>query len=194
MVYNNGKMELKFRIMDKLVQQINKIILKISKGDINALDDLFSLTSRMLLFMAKKYLNDKSFAEDIVSEVYLIVARKASTFDKNKNGLNWLYKITRNTALNFNAKRRFGSNIEYNDDIKIIDNVDIDDWLDKILIHNALSVLSQEEKRLIYLRYWEGLTIKEISEQLNQPMSTVYDAMKRVLKKLKKLIAPKKQK
>ena len=48
--------------MDKLVLKINKLIYRISKGDNHALDELFELTSRMLLTMARKYLFDKSYA------------------------------------------------------------------------------------------------------------------------------------
>ena len=48
--------------------------------------------------------------------------------------------------------------------------------------------LSEDEKRIIYMRYWEGLGINEIAALLNKPLSTAYDYIKRVLKKLKKLL------
>ena len=86
--------------MDKLVTRINKLIVRISKGDIRALDELYDLTSRMLLVMAKKYLYDKSYAEDLVSETYYKLVKNAEKFDATQNGLNWLYKIIHNEAIN----------------------------------------------------------------------------------------------
>lgn len=174
--------------MDKLVQQINRIISKIAKGDIKALDELFALTSRMLFLMAKKYLYDKSYAEDLVSEIYLTVAKKASTFDKTKNGLNWLYKITHNAAINYNLKDKSYLHIELNEQIGRATSHEVENWMDTILIDGALNQLTAEEKQLIHLRYWEGLTLQEIAERLNLPMTTTHDRMKRVLKKLKKLL------
>ena len=92
--------------MDKLVEKINKLIVRIAKGDTYALDELFVITGRMLLFMARKYLYNKSYAEDLVSETYLKVVKSADSFDKKQNGLNWLYKIVKNGALNHNLKER----------------------------------------------------------------------------------------
>lgn len=54
-------------LMDKLAAKINKLILRISKGDEDALNELFLLTRRILYFMAQKYLYDKSYADDLLS-------------------------------------------------------------------------------------------------------------------------------
>lgn len=67
--------------MDRLVKKINGLIVRISKGDTDALDELYSLTGRMLLSMAKKYLYDKNFAEDLVSETYYKLVKNSKSFD-----------------------------------------------------------------------------------------------------------------
>ncbi|MBP3291093.1 MAG: RNA polymerase sigma factor [Clostridia bacterium] len=171
--------------MDKLVEKINRLIVRIAKGDTYALDELFVITGRMLLFMARKYLYNKSYAEDLVSETYLKVVKSADSFDKKQNGLNWLYKIVKNGALNHNLKER-------NLTEPILENVADKDfaseWLDTILVENAVSTLSDEEKDLIYLRYWEGYGIQEIADKLGKPLSTTHDMLKRTCKKLKQLL------
>lgn len=168
--------------MDKLVEKINKLIVRIAKGDTYALDELFVITGRMLLFMARKYLYNKSYAEDLVSETYLKVVKSADSFDKKQNGLNWLYKIVKNGALNQNLKERnFTEPIPEN----VADKDFVSEWLDTILVENAVSTLSDEEKDLIYLRYWEGYGIQEIADKLGKPLSTTHDMLKRTCKKLK---------
>lgn len=173
--------------MDKLVIKINKLIVRISRGDSRALDELYELTSRMLLAMARKYLYDKSYAEDLISETYYKLVKNADKFDAAQNGLNWLYKIIHNEAINFNKKFLLSQNCELTD--QAADTTKrVDDWLDKILIQDALKQLSGEEREKIYFRYWEGQTLQEIARRRNKPLITTYDEINRILKKIKKLI------
>ena len=171
--------------MFEIVGQVNKLILQISKGKISALDKLYCLTSKMLLAMARKYLYDKSFAEDLVSETYLKIVQGSSKFDSSQNGLNWIYKIVHNGAIDMNRK---SSNAIAADVHESQGSSDIDDMLNSILVNNAIGELSSEEKEIIYLRYWEGLRLSEIAERLQKPISTTHDTVTRTLKKLKQLM------
>lgn len=170
--------------MDKLVDKINRLIIRIADGDGGALDELFSITRRMFLHMANKYLYDKSYAEDLLSEVYYKIVKYSSSFDSSYNGLNWMYKILHNTAIDFNNRDRHYEFCELNENISPIEYVD--DLLDKILIHSAIDTLDDDEKYVIYLRYWEGLEYKEIAQKINKPLTTTYDYLKRIHKKIHK--------
>ncbi len=172
--------------MDKLIHNINKLICRIADKDLGALDDLYLLTSRLLFAIARKYLFDKSYAEDVVSEVYYKVVKGADNFDKKQNGLNWLFKIVHNECYNINAK--YMPMLELDERMKI-SNKDIEDgWLDTILIESAIDNLDDNEKQLIFMRYWQGLSLKEIAFSKQKPLSTINDDIKRVLKKLSKYI------
>lgn len=172
--------------MDKLVNDINKLIARIAKGDTNALDELFLITRRLFLHMANKYLYDKTYAEDLLSDVYYKIVKYSSSFDSSQNGLNWTYKILRNTAIDFNNRDSRYEVCELNENISEIEYVD--ELLDKILVHGAIDTLDEDEKHVIYLRYWEGLEYKEIAQRINKPITTTYDYLKRIHKKIKKSI------
>lgn len=169
--------------MDGIIGEINKLIVRIGKGDIKALDKLHCEIGRMLLFMAKKYLYDSNCAEDVVSETYLKIVRSAKTFDRNKNGLNWIYKIIKNTAIDFN--KECGKTIELKENTE---REWAEDWLCGICVRETLDKLSDGEKELIYMRYWYGYSLKEIAERQNSPLSTVHGKLKSVLKKLEKTL------
>lgn len=170
--------------MDKLVVTINKLIVRIAKGDNKALDELFLITRRLFLHMANKYLYDKSYAEDLLSEVYYKIVKYSDRFDSSYNGLNWMYKILRNTAIDFNKNDSRYEMCELNENISPIEYAD--ELLDKIMIHSAINTLDDDEKFVIYLRYWEGLEYKEIAQRINKPLTTTYDYLKRIHKKIHK--------
>ena len=173
--------------MDKLVRKTNALIMRIAKGDKNALGSLYELTSGYLLNMARAYVRDRGLAEDVVSETYLKAVRGAGSFDPKGNGLNWLFKIVRNTAFNLNAyesRRRF-EDIESHADIADVFDTLADTRLDSRELTAAIEALPREERTLLYYRYWEGYTVRELAALTGKPVSTTQDALKRILKKLK---------
>lgn len=170
--------------MDKIVNTVNGLILRIGQGDKRALEKLYELTGRMMFTMAKKYLIDKTCADDVVSETYLNVVRYAKGFDITKNGLNYMYKAVHNLAVNCNLQKR---GVEL--DESITDSAaDIDGWLDDMVVKSALDLLTSQDRQIIYLRYWEGLRLREISERMGVPLSTLSDSIKRILRILRRNI------
>ncbi len=172
--------------MDELVIKVNRNLLRIAKGNIKSLNDLYILTGRILFVMAKKYLCDANYAEDLLSDVYLKVVRKADFFKKGYNGLNWLIKIVKNEAINYNIKYGRRKTVELNENIHSAQ--DVEDSLSRLLVEEALQNLDEEEKHLIYLKYWEGYTVREIAQETGCAVTTTYDKIRNTLKKLKKLV------
>lgn len=172
--------------MDDNVIKVNRYIKSIAKGDVSALDLLFQDFGGLLFIIARKYLADKSYAEDLVSDVLLKLIKCANQFKDGENGLNWLFKIIKNTAININISR--GNIIlEDIDDYEHIAQVFCEDnLLHKSIIVQALSSLDKEEKKLIELKYWEGYTIREIANKLDMSVTTTQRKIKIILAKMGK--------
>ncbi len=63
-----------------------------------------------------------------------------------------------------------------------------DNWTEKVALDSAISHLSGREKRIIYLRYYEGKTQTEISEEVGISQAQVSRLEKNALKEIKNLI------
>lgn len=164
------------------MRKVNALIAQIADGKLKALDRLFELTSRMLYAMARSYLKDKSMAEDVVSETYLKVVRSAASFDSGRNGLNWMFKIAKNTAFDLNNKYPCAAEC-------VAEDVgEMEDWAENIFVDGALQTLSEQERNIVYMRFWQGLKVREMAHELGVPVSTAHDELKRTLKKLEKLL------
>lgn len=175
--------------MDELIVIVNKLILRIANNDKSALGELYERVGGLLFAMAKKYLYDKSKAEDVIAEVFLKLVKGAKTFRKGHNGLNWLFKCVHNEAINTNKKdsRHLHSNIEdYSNILQVID-FDESAFINTDL-HNALKLLSTLEQRVLYFKFWECLTIREISKKINMPRSTTQDIVKAALNRIGKIL------
>lgn len=176
--------------MDKYIQQFNSLIKKLSKGDRSALEKIYNDYSGLFFAMAKKYLYDKSLAEDLISEVFIKIVQYSRSFDDTQNGLNWVFKIIHNSALDMNKKesKHQSDNIDDHNNLSDIMQ-DPDNNIDADTLSLALKQLTDEENKIIYLLFWEGLTVREIGTKMNLPKSNIHYKMKIALKKMKKFLS-----
>ncbi len=176
--------------MDGPVKKVNRLISRIAGGDKNALGRLFELTAGYLRSMAYAYVRDKSLADDVVSETYLKVVRHASSFDPRQNGLNWLFKIVKNTALNLNEyeARRAHADIDSVKDAAAAFDALSDAGLMRSALAEAVRGLNKVDRELVYLKYWEGYTVRELARMKGISSSAMQERLKNILKKLKSKI------
>ena len=171
------------------IKRANNLIKAIQRGDKKALHTFYVEYGAFFLSIAKYYLYDKTQAEDLLGDVYLeLVRNNAKSFNNKFNGLNWMYVIVKKKAYKYNAAVTSNS-LEYDDKLCCLSDVlSTKDTLDSVSLKTALTALSEYENKLLYLRYWESLTIREIATKLQKPSSTIHYELNRILKKLKDVL------
>ena len=178
--------------MPKDIKKVNALIARIQAGDKKAPDLLFAEIGGLLLNVAKKYLYDKSLAEDLLSDVFLeLYSSGAKTFDSSFNGINWLFTIVKNKAYHYNLKE--GKTVNIDESEGFLQNFlktdeHGDSAVENVDLRAALDTLSTEENRMLYLKFWEGLTVREIAKAVGLPKSTVHGLIKGALKKVGKFL------
>lgn len=164
------------------IKRINKYLLQIKKGYGYRLNNLFEYTYSNLYNIAYAYLINKSYADDVISQAYLNVVNYIHTYDSKLNGYNWLYTIVKNCAMEFNKRESKKLDMLCDLDENIEDKFNV---LEYVLLKDAVDTLNDYEKDLIFKRYWEGLTVKEIAIDSNMSTSTIYSHLDNVYKKLR---------
>lgn len=169
--------------MFQLTDKIKHCVLRIKRGKKEAFSELYDLTFSKMMFYAKSYLIDKQMAEDIVNETYIKFCQNIENIDANKNVMNWLIKVTKNTALNYNRRMREipCDHIEFhNEDITSIE------LEEKIILRNSILDLNEYNKNLFYLYYVEERTIRDIGKILNKSKTVVWKEIKSLNEEIKK--------
>jgi len=173
---------------------------RVSSYDSKALEILYNRYSPLLYTLIKKTVKEKELAEEILTEVFVIVWRKIQLFDVYKgNVYTWLVTLARNKVVD-TLRRSRGSNLpEYNDEYedefivpklsKNIDPLDVKTALSiKDSFEVALNRLTDAQKYVLYLAFYEGFTQREIAEKLNIPYSTVKSKIKIASTNLKEFL------
>lgn len=172
---------------------------KISAYDSKALEALYDRYSSILFTLIKKIVNKPSAAEEILTDVFVIIWRKIEYFNLSSGNIYvWLITLARNKAVDYLRRSRDveGVSQEYNDDYENlyiiprlssdIDNIDLESALNlRENIEKALSKLTDAQKYVIHLAYYEGYTQSAIAAKLNIPLQTVKSKIQIALTNLK---------
>jgi RNA polymerase sigma-70 factor, ECF subfamily len=159
-------------------------------GDI---DLLFERYSRLVLGTAYRVLGNSNEAEEVVQEVFLYLCRKSQLFDESKGSLKtWIIQIAFSRALDrklYLARTGFYTdrNIAC---LQLREEADLEQEVDARLtrkhLETAFSGLTDRQRRTIEFFYFEGLDLREISEQLGEPLGSVRHHLYRGLERLRK--------
>ncbi len=131
--------------------------------------------------LAYSYVGNQADALDIVQESAYKAIRDSGKVENENYIYTWIYRIVVNTAIDMLRKRKKeGMNTQIEDyEMPVEDSYSDPD------LAVALSRLKEEERLVITLRYFEELSLEEISDITGEPLSTIKSRLYRTLKKLR---------
>jgi RNA polymerase sigma-70 factor (ECF subfamily) len=148
---------------------------------------------RAMLGYLVQLLGDRTSAEDVLQQVLLEVWQRGSSYDPDRAGLlTWVLMIARSRAID-ELRRRVPEPVDpaghelYEQPGTGFES-ETDQLLERWRIASLLARLPREEASLLRLRFYEGLSQSEISEQTGIAVGTVKARMVRGLCQLKDLL------
>lgn len=138
--------------------------------------------------------NSQYIAEDICSDIFTKYWKNIKNDKQIDNERAFLYKIARNTVIDYYRKKGITPNFVSSDDIK--DTLKEDDKLEQntdvsfdmqVILANV-SNLKDDYQNVIIWHYLDDLSIKEIADALNKSESSVRMTLSRALSQLRKNI------
>ncbi|MEL7497281.1 MAG: sigma-70 family RNA polymerase sigma factor [Planctomycetota bacterium] len=127
--------------------------------------------------------------DDCVQDAFIELA----TADRPDNPVSWLFRVVRNKALNSSRSQRRRDRHESNAALYRTDSFkgpfdQLQQHEEQAHLIHSLDRLSNDDRELVVLRIWSGLTWKEIGELTSQPPSTAHRRYSVALEQLKKLM------
>ena len=117
-------------------------------------------------------------AEDILQETTCLMWDKFEEFEKGTNFLAWAKKIAKNKTLEYYRTKKKSMYIN----IELLENIYEKHQTENLEEHMAalrgcLGKLEENDLKLIQLRFQNGITIKEIAENTDRSVHTLYKRM-----------------
>ncbi len=161
-----------------------------------ALAELYDRYARLVFSLALKVLNDRSSAEEMVQEVFAKVWRNARDYSPERGKFSsWLIGITHHRCIDELRRRRVRPATESTDQEPLLELAGDDDpaeaafyALERARVRRALAKIPTEQRIVIELAFFEGLTHQEIAEHCHEPLGTVKTRVRLGMQKLKELL------
>jgi RNA polymerase sigma-70 factor (ECF subfamily) len=162
------------------------LIQRVGIGDRNAFEALYRRFARPVFGLALRRLGDRGRAEDALQETFTSVWRSAATYRPERGpGAPWLYAVARNAIVDRSRGRAeipADPPEEEASDPGPPEQAEAS-WL-SWRVHLALQELPEQERTVLELAYWSGLSQSEVARFLNIPLGTVKTRTRSALARL----------
>lgn len=158
-----------------------------------AMADLYDRFGRLVYSVIFAIVKDSGIAEDLLQETFLRIWNRMQGFDAERGALGpWLLTVARNRAVDYirSAGARAEKNafeLEERDHPSLVKDAEhqILDQDQARVIKAAMARLSENQRKVIELAYYEGLSQAEMAERIGQPLGTVKTWVRGALRKLR---------
>jgi RNA polymerase sigma-70 factor (ECF subfamily) len=175
------------------------LVLLVAEGDLRAFEAIYDRHSAQAFGLAVLITGRRGAAEEVTQDVFLGFWRAAGGYDRNRGAFRtWLHALVRHRAIDWlRREARHGRNVEIDDALaqrlQAADCTEdeVADRDESSRARRSLSELPTEQRRVIELAYFGGLTQAEIAARVNIPLGTVKGRQRLALQKLqRRLKAP----
>src|SRR5579863_2648144 len=165
---------------------------RLQRRDPQALVELYDRYSRVAYALILRVVNDPGAAEDLVQETFLRVWNRVHGFDPAKGAIGpWLLAVARHRAIDYlrssAGRERFA--VEFNETDHPALFCDMEQGIltsdEARRVTAAMTKLSVNQRQVIELAYFEGLSQTEMAERMGQPLGTVKTWVRTALKNLR---------
>jgi RNA polymerase sigma-70 factor (ECF subfamily) len=178
-----------------------ELMQRLHHRDNRAFEAIFDRYGDLVYSTALRVLRDPHLAEDVSQEIFVRLWRKPQSYVAERGRfLTWLISVTRNRAVDEVRSRgrrqrhETASPEEQERELPASDSIDpaLNAQLAEQarIVRAALAELPPEQREIIELAYFGGLTQQEISERLDQPLGTVKTRIRLGMQKLRAALAP----
>jgi RNA polymerase sigma-70 factor (ECF subfamily) len=166
---------------------------RLKRREPQAMADLYDRYGRVTYVLIFRIVRNAGTAEDLVQETFLRVWNRVQAFDAEKGALGpWILTVARNRAIDYlrSVDGRMAQNafeLEANEHPSLFANLETEvlnsDRARRL--RTAFEKLTPNQRLVIELAYYEGLSQSEMATRMSQPLGTVKTWVRSALKALR---------
>jgi len=174
------------------VQVSESILQRIAAGDAKAVQECIDQYSRLVWSIARRFAPSAAEAEDAVQEVFLDIWKSASRFDPDRaSEKTFVAMVARRRLIDLLRKRErrpqltaLPENFDFPDDEQ--ERLEIS--VEASMAARALKVLKPEQRQVLVLSVYHGMSHGEIVESTGMPLGTVKSHIRRGLAEIREAL------
>jgi len=173
-----------------------ELIQCMGRGDTEAFSNFQRRHIGIIYSTAHRVLNNDTDAEDVTQEVLFMLWEKSPMYDISRGKpVTWLVTMTRNKAID--RLRSLQRRLRLQDEVRLENPESMDTRTPaqslranekNELVRTAVMKLNPDQREVIEMLYFSGLSQQEISDRIHKPLSTVKARIHRGMVRLRKIV------
>jgi len=174
------------------------LLRRIAEKDRQAFEEIYTLYYRRLFSYLFKLTRRAELVEEVLNDVMLVIWRKSASFDGRSRPSTWIFGIAYHKAMKALAQRRPAEapapswDDRAREPVEAVDRDEPESLLARrelaTTLGRALLAISPEQRAVVELTYYYGLSYQEISDVVGCPVNTVKTRMFHARRRLKNLL------
>ncbi len=178
-------------------ERLSELVAEIAAGRQEALAEFYDRTASRIYGLIRRIVTDPDIAEEVTHDVYLQVWRTAASYDALRGKPStWLFTLARSRAIDrLRSAARHRRSEEPLEAAALVagDPDPAQDWAlarRQRRVREALASLSESQREVIVIAYFQGLSHSEIAARLGQPLGTVKTRIRLAMIRLREILEP----
>lgn len=173
------------------------LIAQMAEGDKDAFEELYDRYAPIVLGICRKIIGNPTAAEELLQETFWRVWKSAAMYQAQRGSFrSWLFRIARILAIDAYRRQSIrpqelarGSHTNPSPDQLPDPDTDVSEQaqinLSVQTVQQALRALPPEQREVIEMAYFFGMTCQEIAKRTGNPLGTIHARARLGLQKLK---------
>ena len=176
--------------MDRTIVTESELVELCRQGNREAQRELYVRTSDRIYGLLLRFTGNADDAFELAQDTYIRVFSNMHKFDGTSAIATWIYQIAINEARQFLRRhRRYGEKLgelqQRQERTRSEPNTD-----NRLDVEEALAKLPADEKEMIVLRHYEGMSYAEMAKVLDKPQGTIASGLNRAREMLRGYLEP----
>lgn len=160
-----------------------------------AFDLFYDRYAQIIFNLCVRILKEEAEAEDVLQEIFVQIWREAERFDPSRASVKtWLFTIARSRSLDrYRSRKTAKSRVDDGAEEGLEQLASGEDLQTATVmqryVSNALGQLTKEQKTVLELSYYQGMTQEEIAARLGEPLGTIKSRIRSALTKLRSIFS-----
>ena len=165
------------------------LLARMAHRDPKALDTFYTRHARAVFSLALTMLGEHTRATDLTQDIFLLVWRSAGTYQPTESARAWLLRLTRTCAIDAlrRDRQRLANASTLPEHISHVlpDPPALADAVERQAVRDALATLPAEQRAVLFLAFFQGLSHQEIATCLRTPLGTIKARIHQALQTLR---------
>ncbi len=177
----------------------NELIVNFASGDSKSLEVLIDRYQKKIFGYIYMIVNNRDVAEDVYQDTFLKVIHTIRSGQYNEEGkfIQWVMRIAHNLSIDYFRKESKMPTYSPNDDYDIFNLIggtepSKEEQMITNQIHadirNVIEHLPADQKEVVYMRYYQNMSFKDIAESCDISINTALGRMRYALINIRKIV------